>query len=77
VYCVVCLQEYGQLIDAALEYYEAVGGEDAAELSLRPDDAPVNMYEDINPELIGGEAQVKLVITLSSVAGMAVLNQPC
>jgi hypothetical protein len=49
------LQEYGSLIDAALEYYDAVGGEEASELSLRADDAPVNMYEDINPELIGGE----------------------
>ncbi|WIA22538.1 hypothetical protein OEZ86_009528 [Tetradesmus obliquus] len=47
------LQEYGQLIDAALEYYEAVGGEEGGEMSARPDDVPVNMYEDINPELIG------------------------
>jgi hypothetical protein len=46
-------QEYGQLIDAALEYYDAVGSEEAAEMVLRADDAPVNMYEDINPELIG------------------------
>jgi hypothetical protein len=47
------LQEYGQLIDATLEYYDAMGSEEASEMVLRADDAPVNMYDDINPELIG------------------------
>jgi hypothetical protein len=51
--CFFTPQEYGQLIDAALEYYDVVGSEEAAEMVLRADDAPVNMYEDINPELIG------------------------
>jgi hypothetical protein len=53
--CVVgCgLQEYGQLIDAALDYYEAGGAEEGSEMALRADDVPVNMYEDIIPELIG------------------------
>ena len=52
MYC--CLQEYEALIDAALDYYAVESAEATSVLEERPEDAPVNMYADMDPELVGG-----------------------
>lgn len=49
-----CPQEYEGLIDAALEYYDAAGDEATGGLEERPEDAPVNMFADMDPDLVGG-----------------------
>jgi hypothetical protein len=64
-------QEYERFIDAALDYYAATGGDAGPELAERPEDAPVNMFDDINPELLGGQWQQQQLLTTAALPALA------
>lgn len=48
------LQEMEELIDVALEYYDAAGDEAIGMIEERPENAPVDMFADMDPDLVAG-----------------------
>jgi hypothetical protein len=51
-------------VDGVLEYYASGGDALEGPLEERPQDAPVNPYDDMDPSLLGGEGAGLLVVVI-------------